>query len=257
MFIFPSHETHCLQALDVGCFRTWKKEQNDAIREAIRALDFEYSMSSFFRDLPKIRKATFKKSTIQHAFRNSGTWPINWKRACKKRRSYIGKRRRAQRQKALKEGNELPPLPSSHYEAIGTLNEMLDRPDIVGPASSPHPTRFRDTIVTVQQFLTHASILQSDLENLKNKVANNRKAKTTSRRAIHKGGGCTVSVARKKIRAKGQLQRKEAIKRVRREIRIAANVVKNAQYRQGVESRRINRERKREVLQRHKDDPTK
>ena len=48
---FPSHLTHCLQPLDVVIFRAWKHYQNRAIQEAIRALDLEYSITSFFRDL--------------------------------------------------------------------------------------------------------------------------------------------------------------------------------------------------------------
>jgi hypothetical protein len=65
---FPSHQTHLLQPLDVGCFRQWKKYQQNAIMNIIRLFEPEYNVQSFFRDLPQIRMSTFKVGTIKHAF---------------------------------------------------------------------------------------------------------------------------------------------------------------------------------------------
>jgi len=52
----PSHLTHVLQRLDIGVFWPWKHYHNQAIHKALRSLDFEYIMSSFFRDLSDIER---------------------------------------------------------------------------------------------------------------------------------------------------------------------------------------------------------
>jgi len=85
-FTFPSHMTHILQPLDVGVFRPWKHWHKMAIQAALRSLDFDYNIASFMRDLTDIRKKTFKESTIQHAFKEAGIWPISCKQAIKKMR---------------------------------------------------------------------------------------------------------------------------------------------------------------------------
>ena len=83
-FEYPSHLTHVLQPLDVGVFRPWKHYHNKAIQKSIRSLDFEYTISSFFRDLSDIREQALKPHTIRNAFKDSGNWPPSYKAACKK-----------------------------------------------------------------------------------------------------------------------------------------------------------------------------
>jgi len=41
-------------------------------------MDIDYNISSFFRDLTKVRENTFKKGTIIKAFRESGMWPLSF-----------------------------------------------------------------------------------------------------------------------------------------------------------------------------------
>ena len=72
LHMFPSHLTHALQPLDVGIFWPWKHYHSLAIQTAVWSLDFEYTISSFFRDLTSIQKNTIKLHTIKNAFRNSG-----------------------------------------------------------------------------------------------------------------------------------------------------------------------------------------
>jgi hypothetical protein len=87
-FYYPSHLTHALQPLDVSIFRPWKHYHKKAITNALRSLDFEYSISSFFRDLISIRQDTFKHHTIINSFKESGMWPASYKQGIKKVRSY-------------------------------------------------------------------------------------------------------------------------------------------------------------------------
>lgn len=48
-----------------------------AIQDALLEFNTKYSLSRFLGDLTKIRDHTFKKSTIQHAFKKLGMWPLN------------------------------------------------------------------------------------------------------------------------------------------------------------------------------------
>ena len=92
LFYFPSHLTHIMQPLDVGVFQPWKHYHNQAIMHALRSLDFEYTISSLFHDLQGIRQSTFKESTIKHAFKRAGIWPVNCERALKKMRKFSQKK---------------------------------------------------------------------------------------------------------------------------------------------------------------------
>jgi hypothetical protein len=92
LFYFPSHLTHALQPLDVGIFRPWKHYHTLAIQAALRSLDFEYTITSFFRDLSSIRQQTMKYHTIIDSFKDSGMWPPSAKAGIKKMRSYQKKK---------------------------------------------------------------------------------------------------------------------------------------------------------------------
>ncbi|RPA96323.1 DDE-domain-containing protein, partial [Choiromyces venosus 120613-1] len=83
-FEFPSDLTHILQPLDVGVFHPWKHYHKQTIHHALRSLDIEYTISSFFRDLDTIRKQTFQSHIIKNSFKNSGMFPVSYKNAIKK-----------------------------------------------------------------------------------------------------------------------------------------------------------------------------
>jgi hypothetical protein len=53
----------------------------------------EYNIQAFFRDLPFIRQQTFKASTIKHAFKNTGMWPVSFKAVQKKVIKYKKKKK--------------------------------------------------------------------------------------------------------------------------------------------------------------------
>jgi len=118
LFWFPSHLTHILQPLDVGIFRPWKHYHSMAIQSALRSLDFEYTVTSFFRDLTTIRKQTMQKHTILNSFKESGMWPVSLKAALKKMRSYQKRKRSVTEVES--EDFELPALPPSRPEDLWT-----------------------------------------------------------------------------------------------------------------------------------------
>jgi len=44
----------------------------------MRDMDIDYTVSSFLKDLSKVREKTFKKGTIIKSFRELGMWPLNF-----------------------------------------------------------------------------------------------------------------------------------------------------------------------------------
>jgi hypothetical protein len=135
-FYFPSHLTHALQPLDVGIFRPWKHYHSTAIQAALRSLDFEYTMTSFMRDLPSIREQALKRRTIQHAFRDSGIWPVSAKAGIKKMRAYH--KSNTQAQDDQDSDSNLPKLPPTRAE------EVWQTAVTVREFSNRDPTQFSD-----------------------------------------------------------------------------------------------------------------
>jgi hypothetical protein len=228
-FEFPSHLTHALQPLDVGVFWPWKHYQNQAIQYAIRSLDFEYSITSFFRDLTSIREKTMKSYTIKSTFQESGMWLVSCKAGLKKMRQYSKPLRR----KALTDNDnsddepELPPLPpppTTYFEFEIAIEEWLDR----GPPkeySSPSKQRFTDSLKATKVHLGKAILIDHEHRSIQTKLFEETKRKTTSRRSIHRGGEIKVSVAREKKRVRDENEKIEAIQKARKRITTSYSVL--------------------------------
>ena len=101
-----------------------------AIHAALRSLDFEYTITSFFRDLTLIRTQTMQKYIIKNAFESSGIWPVSYKAGIKKMRSY-GKKKRLIEEVKEEESLDLPPLlptrPDKVWNTAATLRALADR----------------------------------------------------------------------------------------------------------------------------------
>jgi DDE superfamily endonuclease/Tc5 transposase DNA-binding domain len=76
-FGLPPHTTHFLQPLDVGCFQPNKHYHRQAVNQATRMGNRDYSRVDFFADIEGIRNQTFKELTIKSAFKKTGIWPFN------------------------------------------------------------------------------------------------------------------------------------------------------------------------------------
>ena len=149
-FAFPSHLTHVLQPLDVGVFRPWKHYHHKAIHNALHSLDMKYTISSFFPDLSSIREQTFQSHTIQNVFKESGMFPVAFKKALKKMRHYNARSNlktisgastlsssdpdpsilvnSTETEVSIEEGGELelPVLPSTNFECQRGMGEWID-----------------------------------------------------------------------------------------------------------------------------------
>ena len=127
LHMFPSHLTHAFQLLDIGVFCLWKHYHNRAVQRAVRGFDFEYTITSFFRDLTTIREQTMKTYTIKNAFSESGMWPINAKAGIKKMRQYT-KNTRNNCQKDKQRAASPTVLPEHLiYRAENQITEWIDR----------------------------------------------------------------------------------------------------------------------------------
>ena len=249
LFEYPSHLTHVLQPLDVGVFRPWKHYHNKAIHHALRNLDFEYTITSFFRDLNSIRKNTMKPYTIRNAFRDSGMWPVSCKAAIRKMRQYSAKssaKRKASTHLNLEDNNELPNLqPASYYQCEVRSQEWEKRVPLA--MSSPSSRRFRGWIHGVQVQLTRAQLQLYDNQLITSRLQEQQKARTSNRRSLNSGGPLEVTDARNKIMAKEKKEKDEAIRRAKKAISEAVNKAKRALNRQGINARKLERERRKIV----------
>jgi hypothetical protein len=75
-FLFPSHTSHLLQPLDVGVFQPFKHWHQVCLHEAVAFGDIEFSKVEFLAAFEKMRKQTFKRSTILSAWKKAGLYPL-------------------------------------------------------------------------------------------------------------------------------------------------------------------------------------
>ena len=77
LFRLPPHSTHLTQPLDVGCFQPFKHYHAEAIDNAMRSSEGDFGKLEFLAKFQVMRTQTFKKSTIQSAFKRTGLIPYN------------------------------------------------------------------------------------------------------------------------------------------------------------------------------------
>ncbi|KAF5202127.1 Transposase protein, partial [Thalictrum thalictroides] len=250
LFYFPSHLTHALQPLDVGIFRPWKHYHNLAIQAALRSLDFEYTITSFFRDLTKIRTQTFKQYTIVNAFRTSGIYPVCQKAGLTKMREYKKnyKKRKADEMANTTEDREelqLPQLPTRDimWEATARLAALGEKDPT--QFSDNTLTTFKDIVKesTIQLYKAHLTTLEHSA--LQEKIRADSKRKRTSRRSIQKGGGAsTTEDLRERIKIREEKESSEAFRKAEKKLATAVNKAKNSLHARGVQARRDEKARK-------------
>jgi hypothetical protein len=241
-YTFPGHLTHVLQPLDVGVFQPYKHWHRKAVQYAIRSLDYDYTISSFFRDLDDIRTNTFKKSTIQGAFRKAGIYPIDVDIAIQKMKVY-------QPPEAPK-SPELPldslqtPRKFAHAESsISQLQEELQQRQLSSPIRGRIETVFKGT----RPLLAYGELVQLQLDQLQAKVKAQQKAKTRTRRVIQQSGALTAEGAIKRIAEKEAEEKAKTEKRRHFLIRVTRNRIKNEYKARGVIARRQERIRLQQV----------
>lgn len=243
LFWFPSHLTHALQPLDVGIFRPWKHWHHIAVQHAIRRLDFEYSITSFMRDLAWIRDKTMQFHTIVNAFKESGMWPVNMRKGLQKMRGY-NKRTRTEEEAELESTmDELPTHGMSPLWKISTaIREFEDRDP--RQFSSPSAKRFKNTMQDTDVALQKAHLDSVEHHSLQQKIRAERKRRSTSRRSIHIGGpGDSVASINAKIIARDSSVSTEQLRKARKRLQTCINKARKKIKDAGVLARRQEKER--------------
>jgi hypothetical protein len=265
---FPSHQTHLIQPLDVGCFRTWKHYQQCALMNAIRSFEAEYLIQSFFRDLPQIREKTFTKSTIKHSFRNSGMWPMSFKQVKRKLKEYGRKSKKDTGLEFLeysgsdsdseKEDELLPELqiteeyqlplllpssppprlqaPTSYFECRNAIDDL--QPKISAGLSSPSRKKNEVIMTATKSFLMRGSIHEMEINNANTAQLQVHKNKLSARKSIQKGGSRLACEALDKIKDKIRKEAENKLKKARTAITRTENKAKNQLKDRGIQARK-------------------
>ncbi|XMA11516.1 hypothetical protein WAI453_004307 [Rhynchosporium graminicola] len=248
---FPSHLTHILQPLDVGIFRPWKHFHNACIRAALRSTEFEYTITSFFRDLTQIRKDALKVYTIKGAFKEAGIWPVSEKAAIKKMRSYGRKKRTIQDSLDEEIQPDLPVLPPNRpeeqWKTVSRIQSYIDQ----DPTKFSDTSRevFKKTMINTAIDLHKAHLTTVEHATLQEKIKADNNRKKTSRRSIHKGGGsASVADLRERMRMRDEKERTAALRKARKALQAAINRSSQALKAAGVQARKENKEKKKRVL---------
>ena len=125
--------------MNVKIFRPYKYNYKKAVRQALQRLEPEYTVVSFLRDLNDIREETFRPEIIRHAFRDSGMWPIQVKKALTQLKLYTIPDRPQEPTLPT-----LPSTPKTVRHSIQAIEELEDR--IPGVFSSPSAQHFLSTL---------------------------------------------------------------------------------------------------------------
>jgi DDE superfamily endonuclease len=265
---FPSHQTHLIQPLDVGCFRTWKHYQQSTVMNAIRSFEPEYNIQSFFRDLPRIRSQTFKVSTIKHSFANAGIWPVSFKAVKRKLKEYGKKKRRDTGLDALEFGSEpssesdieqeqqepvpapqlieeyqLPLLkpPISYDECRRQLQELESKAQ--DTFSSPSRAQASITIQATNVFLMRGSLHEMEVTYARAGAIATHKRKLDARKSLAKGGSITASNALQKIKDKRRKEADDNVRKAQTAITRTENKARNMLKERGIQARKDERAR--------------
>jgi hypothetical protein len=241
-FSFPAHLTHCMQPCDVGVFQSMKHWHTRAIQCALESLDFDYTISSFLRDLPEIRTQTLKKMTIKHAFEQAGIWPIDKAKVLEKMSKYM--------KEATPEPAALPDLPPNTPRTTHEFRAKWSKlqPKLQNQLSSPSQRQFDSIERGLQSLLDTSDITQVERDVLHTRIAEVVRKKPTIRRRV-KNGELTASYAQSLIEMRDLKEKLKWDKKKARAQRIADNKRKRELHHLGVLHRRLERLRVKSLKQ--------
>ena len=241
IYTLPSHLTHIIQPLDVGVFQPYKHWHKVAVQTAIRSLDLEYNISSFLRDLPKIREDTFKVRTIVHAFENAGIWPVDSTVALQKIKKY------SKPESQLQLPQTPAQIPTTFKDSEQQLQVWQTRIPLL--LSSPSRQRYNNFCTGTAEVLLGGQLQELDYERLQRQVQEQRNKKGKSRRKIQVGGVLTAAEAHRAIQLKQQKADAKQARRVAQVAKSAATQARKELYKAGVIARKEERFRKKRVAQ--------
>jgi hypothetical protein len=139
-----------------------------------------------------------KYHTIINSFKDSGIWSVNTKEGLKRMRAYNNKRKRTSDKLEDKDNNHQPELPLIKRQAT----ELWDTSTAVRALSDRDPTKFSDysvglfhqTMKDVDIHLQKAHLDTLEHSALQDKICNEHKRRSTSRRSIYLSGKSAISI---------------------------------------------------------------
>ena len=143
----------------------------------------EYSINRFLKDLTKIRNNTFKNSTIRHAFRDSGMWPVSVNACLKKMKTYTPN-------PPEDESPSLPTLPRhSHPQQVADIEFELKKwgSKIKRRIEWSDPVRgeeFDEFLNNSQKIITNAILNEGELQMWQSKRTEELHGKRMNRKRL-------------------------------------------------------------------------
>lgn len=143
--------------------------------------------------------------------------------------------------------------PQQAFQASQDLSNWNER--IEETLSSPSRQRWTSSVTKIQVQLTESTLVHSELTQITAMMIEQRERKVISRKSIQKGGPITVEQARKKIHEKKVKEQTKEHAKEMRERRRMLNIEHKLQIRAGINARKAEKARRRELLQFQKDNP--
>ena len=236
LFRLPPHSTHLTQLLDVGCFQPFKHYHTEAIDNTMRLGEEDFGKLEFLAKFQTMHTQTFRKPTIQSAFRKTGLIPYNPEVVLQQIRTLP---------RFTRTITPPPPDPANEITSVCTttphrpheiknqahtlINSMRRNQRLVHPKFQPYLDRFIWGSVT--NFL-RCSIAERDLEITHREAIARAARKKLTGRVAQKGGVITVRDVRAKVtkrveteveKARKALDRAEAAELKKENARITAH----------------------------------
>ncbi|RPA88694.1 hypothetical protein L873DRAFT_886547 [Choiromyces venosus 120613-1] len=141
---------------------------------------------------------------------------------------------------------ELPVLNSTYLECQKGIREWIDKAETFSPTSK---VKFQQWAKGTEIVLAEAQLQQESYHAIESQIHQQQICgQTKSCWVIQKGGVITVEGARLRKKEKEERQKMTAIKKAQKDIQIAVNKAKAALYRHGIDARKAEKERKKQVL---------
>ena len=239
------HATHCMQPLDVGCFRSFEHWRQDMIQKSIGSLSLEYGILHFMRDLHQIREKTFTKETIRHAFRDAGMYPPSVEKTVQLAKKYGIK----ETQKTTLELPSHPgltpktPLDVSNGTAFWVDKVLKAKPRWSSPTREAQFQDFKDAVIQVQ---TESLVIQFELGIHQKHRQEDISNKKNTRKRLRPTGGISGLTREDAIQMRKDREKKEAKQEQAREKQaflIIWRTERDLVNKQGIQARKEERKR--------------
>jgi len=208
LFTFPPHATHLLQPLDVVCFQPLKHYHSEAVDNAVRMGDTDFSKIEFLAVFQSFHQEAFKQSTILSAFRKTGIVPYNPRQVVSRLQERAEHARRQEEAMRIEEEEEeeedlerpkTPTTVSELWVASEGLFRDLSRADdeeLISPRLCHRIEKYLHGSIIRLDF---GAQVEKDLRAITKAQAARKARNSLPQRKILGGGILTVGDARRRI----------------------------------------------------------